>query len=311
MGRKSIFIFIFFFPLLSFATERRVIKLDFESSIGCKSCKVNEIVYEENQIVSDLVWQQIFTPYVSMNVFCSAYKFHFDTLFETSVPVQTGFLEDYDYLNSANIVSNYSRHDLYVDKDFSIQFQLSYDLIDIKNKYIFSPQTGVVYQNRKFCAQNGFLQYPEDSSKNWTGNEEKTELSGIVISYEQSFWHLYLGFENTFIFKNTILKVSGSYYPYISVDSIDSHYLRSVQFFDSMQSMQGFDAKVSFSKLVNDDKKIWLTIRSEYDYFFCEGDSYSNVIGATTKDFALLANAGSATRNSALFFSIGLFINLK
>jgi len=123
--RKFLLFFIFCIPILAFAEKSKILGFDLESSVGFKTCKINEIVYEENQKVSDLVWQQIFVPYVSMDVFSCIYKLHLDTKYETSVPVQTGFLEDYDYLNSSDVISNYSKHDLYVDKDFSIQFQLS------------------------------------------------------------------------------------------------------------------------------------------------------------------------------------------
>jgi outer membrane protease len=107
-------------------------------------------------------------------------------LFATDIYVAIGGrMEDYDFLIAgSNEVSHYSRHESYLDKDFTGTLALSYVIrLGVWN---LEPGIGFSYSNRKWSAQDGYVQYP--ISGIWNGNEPKQSVSGTIISYEQALW---------------------------------------------------------------------------------------------------------------------------
>lgn len=166
-------------------------------------------------------------------------------------------MEDYDYLIPNSIEpSNYSWHDNYLDKDFSCDIEGGY-IFHLANWYI-TPSIGFKYFNRKWTASDGYLQYPATGA--WSGDEQKVSLNGPVISYEQAVWYPYitmeLGYNHIFSNENRIkIAIRGAIYPYICAETNDIHFLRNMQFYDSLRGGIGWNYGVIvgfYPKNIND-----------------------------------------------------------
>lgn len=240
---KKIILSVFLLVVLNcflFSENSSIFGFSYETGVGLKTGSVEELVFEDEIQISKLLWKQQCVPQFNIECNIKFYSIFIRAKYSTVIPIKSGFLEDFDYLTQTeNVISHYSMHDLYTDKDYSFSGQIGYNINIVRKKYQLLPFIGITYQNRKFTAQDGYLQYPVISGSNWTGDEVKTFLTGTVITYEQSIWYPYFGIENKISFGNCSVGLSISYYPYISVDSLDSHILRLAQFYDSMKGSWG------------------------------------------------------------------------
>ena len=215
-------------------------------------------------------------------------------------------MKDFDYLTDiSDVVSHFSEHDIYVDKDFSLNTIIGYK---IQKRFQIIPFIGYSYQNKKFTAQNGYLQYPLISGEPWTGDEKKTLLSGIVITYEQAIWFPFAGIE-LLIPINEMIKtgIKGVYYPYINISTIDSHFLRMTQFYDKMNSSSG--GKLEIESIIYPFKKhknIRIVNLITYECFTCYGKTSSSKIGLDPVGFVDSDNSSAKIESRNLLISIGV-----
>lgn len=309
--KKTYFICIFVLniviPVFSFSNFWWNISLNFEGKIGT----TDELVYENNKKISLLEWETPFLPAISFRNQLGLSNFVFDIFYSSAIPVKIGTMCDYDYiLGTSNNISNFSKHELFVDKDFTFEVNTSWKSPSFGKMFIV-PNIGFSYTNKKFCAQNGYLQYPENGN-NWTGNEDKEKLLGTVISYEQSIWDisvgLKLGFKLTEFFQ---IGLEGKYYPYLHIDTIDSHFLRQIQFYDTMRNGQGgkiiFDIEAYPFK---NNRDFGLKMACIYEKISCRGYSYFSDIGLSSSDFSKLDNVKSGLDSEYFFISVGMIITL-
>ena len=159
------------------------IDFTYETSIALRNSVTKEYVYEGEKCISRLDWIDNIIPILSFTGQGEFFNVIIRTRIDTAVPVKSGVMEDYDFLIEGDSApSQYSRHDAYGDKDFSCMFETGY-------RFRFSgweipPALGFSYINRKWTAQDGYLQYPVYGK--WTGDEPKQNIVGTVISYEQA-----------------------------------------------------------------------------------------------------------------------------
>ena len=291
LSRKNslIFFFLLMKGIFLFADEESILDYSIITFFGIKNGSVNELVYENENQISKLVWDQSMSPQFGIDINFKIWRFFIKTQQINSIPIKSGYLEDFDYLTSnANEISHYSKHDSYLDKDFSAN-----------------------YQNRKWSAQDGFLQYPLIEGNPWTGNEPKQSLTGTVISYEQSLWYPYFGLENiVHINSSLFLGILAFYYPYVSIDSLDSHFLRSKQFYDIMRDGSG--VKIEGWLVImpfKTQKSVGIKIAANYENFSSYGNSSTNNIGINNNKFIQSDIVSSGTKSTLFSYSLGFIFN--
>jgi outer membrane protease len=229
------------FVLLA-AAPFRLSAIDYSFAIegGIKGGMTKEYVYEGEKNISRLDWMDNSVPVLSFSG-----KAEFPNMRETAspkpfmqatlavaVPVKSGAMEDYDFLLPDNDApSLYSKHDTYLDKDFTGVFEMG-GIFRFWNWEVV-PSVGMSYANRKWTAQDGYLQYPVSGP--WTGDEPKQKVSGAVISYEQVFLHPFFSLSAGYTVKNRIaFTLTGSISPFLAGETIDTHFLRSTRFYDTL-----------------------------------------------------------------------------
>jgi outer membrane protease len=132
--------------------------------------------------------------------------------------------------------SQYSNHDAYIDKDFGCTLETGY-------RFRFSdweilPTLGFSYINRKWTAQDGCLQYPVYGK--WTGEEPKQDIVGAVVGYEQAVWFPSISLTTGHAIKDRLVfSLSGYISPIVWSETIDSHFVRLLRFYDTMEKSFG------------------------------------------------------------------------
>lgn len=297
---KKVFLIILLFLFLcsNFLFSFENFDFALESSIGVKSGKVDELVFENEKMISHLEWNILFLPTMNLKTNFEFNNFIFNFNCTSVVPTKIGNLKDYDFLSTDNNVTHFSKHDLIIDNDFSFNFDIGYNFLQL-NKFSLLATIGFSYDNRKYSARDGYVEYAV-----------KNELSGIVISYEQEIWYPFVKFDFAFIPNGFFeIKFSTLVFPYIFANTLDSHFLRQVQFYDVMRGGFGGELNLSliakFSKIDNLLFKTSLT----YQGMSCKGISFTNNIGMTTSNFVLTENCILQIKSN--FFTLNLGVVLK
>ena len=302
--KKLILLFAFVLSMQSISSQ----KFTFEIApfVGVSFAKIDELVYSNN-IKESQIEGKNYKPFVGINTVFLMQNFMCDFTVQSCIPVALGIVTDKDFfISEQNPIAMFSEHNLITDKDYLFELNLSYKF----NLPVLNFGLGVsgIYSNTKMEAVDGYLQYPENH-KEWTGNESKDFLNGTVISYEQSRFlaGMTIFMEKEFSCLSFLLK--GSFYPFVSVECIDNHFLRSVQFLDSMK--EGFAYSVKFNADWKINKTNSLFLNTSFSYLAAEGNSFVNPLGIITSETKEVDKTCTvATNYCDLSFVFGFLIQI-
>ena len=141
--KKIIFaLFILFFSCFKFNAET----FSFAASVGFQSGKVQEYVYDSGDVLSRLDWKTDFIPVANISSRLNIFHVVTDIGFLCALPIKYGTIEDWDWLGEDKTrVTNFSKHDLSVEKKFEIEAKSGYEFVFEKIKLV--PQRGW----KRFC----------------------------------------------------------------------------------------------------------------------------------------------------------------
>ncbi|MDR1231256.1 MAG: omptin family outer membrane protease [Spirochaetaceae bacterium] len=262
-----------------------------------------EYVYEGDKCISRLDWQDRAVPMLSFSGRAVLSGTFLQLGITSAVPVQSGVMEDYDFLVAgSDEPSLYSKHNAYLDKYFDSSVALGYDLRI--SAWRLTPSAGFAYRNRKWTAQDGFLQYPE--SDLWTGEEPKDAVYGPVISYEQAVLFLFASLEAGYVVKERFLfSVAGSLYPAMRGDTIDNHLLRDMQFYDTMREGFGYSMNIGLRYNFGGKKRVALTVRAGYEKMDLKGNTAMRETGISDGKLTVTEGYGSRMENGQWTVALG------
>ena len=258
--------------------------MDFSSyaRTGIKGGTVFELLDGRYSPVSKLVWKTPASLDFGFRENISLSHFICNTGVNFSMPNKWGTMKDYDYFMSG-AVCQYSMHSNHLESDYTLFLDSGYRF-DIK-KISIVPLAGILYQHRKFSAWDGYLQIPE-AGKAWNGDEEKQEVSGNGISYEQNillpFVKLKIGCD---FYKNFLFSGSIKFSPWFFAECTDTHYFRNKQFTDIMNGgfCIGAEGRIFY-------KKIGIVMSYEYIKSSKNAKTYSQDIGTAGSERKLSNN---------------------
>jgi outer membrane protease len=277
--------------------------VSFAFDSGLLTGTASEYAYEGDKCISRLDWQDRAVPVLSFSGRAVLFGAFIQLGMSTAVPAQSGIMEDYDFLVAdSDEPSLYSKHSAYLDKYFDSSVTLGYDLrISV---WRFTPSAGFAYRNRKWTAQDGFLQYPESGL--WTGEEPKLEVYGPVISYEQAVWFPFITLEAGYVLKERFLFSAGcSLYPAMRGDTIDNHLLRNVQFYDTMREGFGYSINIGFQYNFGGKERIALKVRAGYEKMDLKGNTAMRETGVSDGKLAVTEGYGSRMENGQWTVALG------
>jgi len=241
-------ILLFLFMLFGAQVLSDAIEIDLIFETGLRSGITQELVYQGDVRRSQLDWVDRAVPLVGITAHISESSGFFSKLgLSFAVPVRSGTMENRDFLlTTSALVSHYSWHEIFSDRDFSASIKAGYEFRF--GSFHITPSVGFRYHNRKWTAIGGYLQYPVAGP--WTGMEPRVLLHGPVVSYEQNIWFpfaaLQAGFSHVFPDASTVrLAASVGVYPFIRAEAEDVHFLRNTQFNDSMRGGIGWNVGIT------------------------------------------------------------------
>jgi outer membrane protease len=283
--------------------------VSFSFNAGLLTGTTHEYVYEGDKCVSRLDWEDSAVPVLSFSGQAALSGAFLRLGITSAVPAQSGAMEDYDFLVAGSgEPSLYSKHGAYLDKYFNASVTLGYELRI--SAWRFTPSAGFACRNRKWTAQDGFLQYP--ASGLWTGREPKQEVYGPVISYEQAVWFPFITLEAGYVLKRRFLfSAGGSLYPLMRGDTIDNHFLRSVQFYDTMREGFGGNINIGFQYYFGRKERAALKISAGYEKIELKGNTAMRETGVSggrlviTEEYSSRVESGQWTVTLGFVYRAG------
>jgi len=209
----------------------------------------NEYVYDQavaaNYTVSELNWR--FNPivYYGVDLAYSASK-QFTLLLNAKSGISglSGIMEDSDFLNGDGTKTLYSQSDNYTEQALLVRASMEY-AIPVTTGFSINTLASVDYQNMKWSARDGYLQYPVaspsdttytiDSNGNlvtgtmpaWTSSVPQEPLYGLGVIYRQEFLIPSVGLALAYRPSSRLtVKAACAYSPIIIGRALDDHVLR-------------------------------------------------------------------------------------
>ncbi len=314
MKRTNVFVIIKVISVIgslsvAFSQEQKSISFKLASEAIISWGSVEELVFQNSQQVSRLIWNTNFVPHLGLKGELQYRGLIGSLEISTSFPIRSGNLEDFDFLlEDSNRPSQYSWHEAYLDKD--MKFRASFGLrLHIGAKLAISSLAGISYENRKWSGQNGYLQYP--LSGYWTGNEKLQSLAGTVISYEQALWYPFLSVVSELINSSIAnVLICFSWIPYLEIHALDNHFIRDppVQFYDQLRNGMGGEGAVKLIfpwKSQQASAAFWY-IKLGVRTFSVTGTTASRIIGLGDGSFLMDPVYSAGSKEFTCFLALGL-----
>jgi outer membrane protease len=237
---------LFVLPVVPLMSEEAPVSGSFHLNTGVFFGGMTEYVFEKGreQELSRLEWEENFVPYIEAIGEVTFKNFFFDLSVLSAIPAKSGAMRDSDYmLAGSDEQSHFSKHDAWFDKHLEAFFSIGY-AFHVGN-WTLSPAAGFMYRVRKWTAEDGYVQYPTPG-RPWSEQTPKENTRGVIISYEEEMWFPIVSLGAAYqINKNWGSALCASWYPYLNVETIDSHFLRKTVFYDSMKGGNGVYAELA------------------------------------------------------------------
>jgi hypothetical protein len=281
-----------------------------ENSVGFFYGTMSEFVYEGNEVLSRLDWQEYYVPYVALGWEFAVKNIQFYFSFLSVLSSAGGLMEDFDYTNLGSTAhTHYSQHTAQFEKHLEFSPSIGYQFL--LGDFSIIPQAGFLYRTRKWSAVDGYTQYTQ-TGQTWSESLPKQQLGGTVITYEESIWFPVITLEAGYTFRDRVaVSLKGSYYPYLEVNTIDTHILRKTRFHDSMKGGSGFYAETILAYLPKRSDKMSFALSVGWEGVYSNKGSIS--LGAVGPDpsMAIGKNNYSKIESSIWWFTLGMTFNLE
>lgn len=308
---KKIYIGFFACILLPVSAAASDFLFSLENRIGMISGLSQEYVYENDKEISRLEWEEQGIPFTDLSL-CFAWKGLFITgTVSAAVPLQSGVMRNYDYLLSySNELTNFSKHDVFLERHSRYKIGIGYEFT-IK-KWQMGFLSGFQYSNRKWTASDGYFQYAAANSP-LTGDEPTGKFVGAVITYNQkiSFFHIDVS-AGYHILDTLFVGLQFNYYPYIWIENIDHHIIRSLEFFDAIPGAMGGMAGLVVKYKPFQSKNVELIAGLNFEkVFHKKGGTAQRTTGAFEEsEFKLTNNHYSGYDSEDWYFFMGIKYSL-
>lgn len=184
--------------------------MDMMPEFGIVNGTIGEYVFEDacsntDHMLSRLDWDVVTVPYASLSISFDLFRYFYIGLNGTiGIPVPSGVMEDYDWLNSCppsgygswadddpTELTNYSKHNNKVEKYYNLSAKLGGN-IPIFDNFTITPYFGYKYDFIEMDASGGYTKYK------WNDFQEEAIEKDKLISYAQELNMFILGLQFDF-----------------------------------------------------------------------------------------------------------------
>lgn len=279
-GMKAwLFLILFGVVLCGGAGADETFSLENHISVGMRHQTLAESVFQSSTKISEISWKPTVVPTVTdelvFGVSCVCFAFGFSS----AIPVKTGIVEDRDWLFSdSSVLSNYSRHENLVKKDYMVFAKAAYAAPVLFGRLFIRAGLGMLYDNEKYAAKDGYYQYSSEENKPVDSSTRKVGLSGMGMTYEVSAFIPFCFVDaRVRIDERHCCFLSFDCFPYMFIGATDTHIMRLTEFYDSMRG--GFGFKVATGYAYSLTKKIALELAVSYSLLEIFGTSSWRTMG--------------------------------
>ena len=246
--RPPLYGFLFaLFPALAFASGTGGVDLSVSTSLLSGSTR--ELVYADDEVLSELVWPVEGIASLALGAGVSlGGGFRLSASLDAAIPGKSGSMEDSDFMNipASDIKTHYSRHDTRLDYlvDVSLALSREFDtgLKGLGSPYSLTliPGIGIRYRACSWSGSDGYTQYSfvdgTGAYEGWSESLPKDYLSGKVIDYSQRYILAFASLAaNLPIGSAWSLTAAVSASPFISCVGEDRHFLTFTNYEDRMR----------------------------------------------------------------------------
>jgi len=270
--------------------------LSLRAGVGVAYGNVSELVYLDGVLLSRLDWQIWQIPYQE-EVLEARFPFPFSLIgkVRSYFPGPSGFLEDRDYLNRNDSVTNFSQSAnildgaLFVDLCAVLAFALT-------PTFTLGPTMGWTSLSLAWHAENGYYQYPIEESppySTWNPGSPQFPLYGTSINYQLSSSFLTVGAKSVLILAFLKLEASADWAWNTTITDRDEHLRRDLTFSDSYQHGTSFSYEASLAYRASTGLELFLA----YD---------RRLMGSPEGKISILDMASGISRSADPGYSAGL-----
>jgi len=208
------------------------------SSVGVWMGIAKEFVYTSGYTLSELDWSLSPVVYYGSRLTISTRNG-----FEALMEVKSGFsglsgsITDSDYLNGDGVKTHFSKHDCYTERAISLDVRAGWPAIAAPG-FVVSILGVLDALDYKWSAQDGYLQYPPETTAPYTPWSESTTKTGIVgtgIIYEQGYLALGMMVDARFRLNSSMSGAIGlGFSPIALCSDIDNHLFTGVDYYETM-----------------------------------------------------------------------------
>ncbi|WP_235824296.1 omptin family outer membrane protease [Brucella anthropi] len=237
------------------------INYTFSGGIGYSWIKADEIVYDQDNRISHLIWKSQM-PVLSGKITADIGS---DLTFSGNLKVGltgSGNLHDYDWLSDASGFSGYDFNNWtdHSQSETDLDRYISFD-VALGHNFVINPQNtlnihgGFKYTNVKWTASGGDYVYSSKGFRDTTS----TLPDGKVISYEQRLPALFIGSEWTTNVDRWSFSALGRAGLTVSGKDLDDHWLRDLHFIDTFNRAPFFELQANASYSFNEQTSLYVT----------------------------------------------------
>jgi outer membrane protease len=261
---------------------------------------VKEFVYSGSYTVSELDWPLLPAFYAGATLDIGAKSGFLATVdLKLGIPTPVGTMTDSDFLNGDGVKSLFSQSDGNMESAVLLSLQggwgIPFEFLDGPTGTV-EPFLAFEYIRLSWTAQNGYLQYPPETSQPytpWSSSTPQVPIYGTGIMYVQNYLIPAFGVKGSLSLSQAFsFSASLTFSPYLWCFDKDSHYFTGFDYYDSMQNGILVEPRLSATYRISGASSVTLDVLYRH---------ISSLIGDVTKvtTGAYTGGAASTTFPSA------------
>jgi outer membrane protease len=241
LHRSRLLLFVAALAAAALPAGAEGVTLTTRSTAGVTLGVAKEFVLDGSYVVSELDWPLLPAITVGAALDLTTPVGFIATLeAQAAVPSYTGTMTDSDFLNGDGVKTHYSQSDTYLKGAVMVTAQAGWSIPLPPDQpwAFFAPFLQFEYMQFNWSAENGYLQYPPETSypyTPWSPSTAKVNIYGPGILYSQTFLIPAVGLKASLRPLQTLtIDMSVAVSPYMWCFDIDDHLFRSLRFYDNL-----------------------------------------------------------------------------
>jgi len=185
-----------------------------------------ELVFDQGQKISEIAWEMkpiIFTGYT---IYAKVHKRSaLNFSYWSGLNNHLGSVEDSDFEDG--IKSSFSKHTATLERVYLADLDFRYDFLT-STPVTLTGILGYSLRQIKMGAKDGYVESPPGSARK--------DVFGMGIGYEQIYKFPYVGIDMDYALQQRLkLNLSTFYSNNVSIETLDNHFGRGIDFYDTMR----------------------------------------------------------------------------